>query len=201
MKALVLLAVLGASTVLSAQEPPNPQKLYEAGSYDQALEAIASQGDGVSPASIYLAGQSHLRMNRHDEARAQFAKLSAVLDSPEPWSLIGESAVALVDGQNPVAVEKAMAAVAMAPDHFHAHYQLGLAHSASDQWEPAAAAFAKAAEIDPAFAYAHYYAGLAYSRLRQVDRMATHLEHFLTAAPDAPERAAVTSLMRSVRGR
>ena len=91
--------------------------------------------------------------------------------------------------------------MALAPDQFHPNYQLGLARSAAEQWEPAAAAFEKASSIDPAFAYAHYFAGLAYSRLRQIDRMATHLEYFLKLAPNAPEQPAVMALMRSVRGR
>lgn len=203
---LAMLAVTSAAAGLAGQEPAkpqtvNPQTLFEAGKYDEALNAIISQSGEPAPESVYLAGQSYVRLNRSDEARAQFAKLSAGVDPPTAWSLVGESATALVDANNQVAVEKASRAVEMAPDQFHANYQLGLAQSAVEQWEPAAAAFEKATTINPSFAYAHYYAGLAYSRLRRVDRMATHLEYFLKLAPTAPERPAVVSLMRSVRGR
>jgi len=200
MKAFLILAMLSTTVVLDGQAPPNPQNLYEAGSYEEVVNAIASQGDQVPPASIYLAGQASLRLNRQDEARAQFAKLSSGGD-PTPWSLVGESATALLDGNNGLAIEKATQAVAMTPDQFHPNYQLGLAYSAAQQSEPAAVALAKAAAIDPSFAYAHYYAGLAYSRLKQLDRMGTHLEYFLKLAPNAPERPAVESLMRSLRGR
>ena len=199
MKVFLILAVLSAPAVLSGQAPPNPQNLYEAGSHEAVVNAIASQGDQVSPASIYLAGQSFLRLNRRDEARAQFAKLSSAGDPT--WSLVGESATALLDGNNALAIEKANQAVAMAPDQFHPNYQLGLAYSGADQSEPAAAALTKATTIDPSFAYGHYYAGLAYSKLKQLDRMGTHLEYFLKLAPNAPERPAVESLMRSLRGR
>jgi tetratricopeptide (TPR) repeat protein len=199
MKASLILAMLSAPVVLAGQAPPNPQNLYEAGSHEQVVNAIASQGDQVSPASIYLAGQSFLRLNRRDEARGQFAKLSGGGDPT--WSLVGESATALLDGNNALAIEKARQAVAMAPDQFHANYQLGLAYSIADQSEPAAAALTKATTIDPSFAYAHYYAGLAYSKLKQLDRMGTHLEYFLKLAPKAPERPAVESIMRTLRGR
>jgi tetratricopeptide (TPR) repeat protein len=197
---LALLAVSSAAATLAAQEPVNPQTMFDAGKYEQAIAAINEAG-GATPESIYLAGQSYLRLNRQDEARAQFTKLSAGVDPPTAWSLVGESAAALVEGNHPMAVEKASRAVELEPDQFHPHYQLGLAHAAIEQWEQAAAAFEKAATINPSFAYAHYHAGLAYSRRRQLDRMATHLEYFLKLAPEAPERAAVTSLMRSVRGR
>jgi tetratricopeptide (TPR) repeat protein len=199
MKAFLTLVLLSAPAMLGGQAPPNPQSLYEAGSHEQVVKAIASQGDQIAPASTYLAGQSLLRLNRRDEARAEFAKLATGGDPT--WSLVGESATALLDGNNGLAIEKATQAVAMAPDQFHPNYQLGLAYSASDQSGPAAAALAKAATIDPSFAYAHYYAGLAYSKLKQLDRMGTHLEYFLKLAPKAPERPAVESIMRSLRGR
>lgn len=199
MKALLMLAILSAPAALHGQAPPSPQNLYEAGSYEQAVSAIASQGEQVPPASSYLAGQSFLRLNRQDEARGRFATL--VRGGDPTWTLVGESAMALLDGNRDLAIQKAAQAVALAPDQFHPNYQLGLAYSTADQSEPAAAALAKAAAIDPSFAYAHYYAGLAYSKLKQLDRMGTHLEYFLKLAPKAPERPAVETLMRSLRGR
>jgi tetratricopeptide (TPR) repeat protein len=202
---VAVLAIAGAAG-LRGQEPANPQSanpqtLFDAGKYEEAISAITAKEGEPAPESIYLAGQSYLRLNRRDDARAQFAKLAAGVDPPTAWSLVGESATALADGNHPVAVEKASRAAEMAPDQFHPHYQLGLAHAALEQWEQAAAAFEKATTINPSFAYAHYHAGLMYSRQRQLDKMATHLEYFLKLAPEAPERAAVTSLMRSIRGR
>ena len=198
---VALTAVLSATVVVSAQEPVSPQTHFNAGRYEDAINAIAAQPGEPAPESIFLAGRSHLHLNRSDEARAQFARLSTGVDPATSWSLVGESAIALVDGNPPLAVEKATQAVALAPDSFHPNYQLGLAQSAAEQWEPAAAAFEKASSIDPAFAYAHYYGGLAYSRLSRIDQMATHLEYFLKLAPNAPEQPAVMALLRSVRGR
>jgi tetratricopeptide (TPR) repeat protein len=198
MKVIPFLAVLTVPVVLGGQAP-SPQTLYEAGTYEEVVNTIGSQGDQVAPESTYLVGQSLIRLNRHDEARAQFAKLSSA--EPTPWSLVGESATALVDGNSSLAIEKATQAVTLAPDQFHPNYQLGLAYSAADQSEAAAASLAKAAGINPSFAYAHYYAGLAYSKLKRLDQMGTHLEYFLKLAPKAPERPAVEALMRSLRGR
>lgn len=207
MKPFVILVALGVSMApgmsmaQKVQAPPDPKSLYEAGQYEPAIQAIAAQGDEPSPAATYLAGQSHLRLNQPDAARAQFAKLSAgsSAEKPTAWSLVGTSATALIGGDTQLGIESAKRAVQMAPDEFHPNYQLGLAYSAADQMAPAAEAFEKAAAIDPTFAYTHYYAGLAYSKLRQVSRMATHLEYFLKLAPEAPERPAVVTLMRRVR--
>jgi len=50
-------------------------------------------------------------------------------------------------------------------------------------------------------AYAHYEAGMAYYKAKRVDRMAVYFENFLKLAPNAPEKPAVQSIMRTVRGR
>ena len=60
--------------------------------------------------------------------------------------------------------------------------------------------FGRSVEIKPDFAYGHYYAGLAYQKLRQTAKMSQHLETFLRLAPEAPERAAVAAVLRTLRG-
>jgi tetratricopeptide (TPR) repeat protein len=82
-----------------------------------------------------------------------------------------------------------------------ARYQLGLVESARNNQAQAATAFAKAAELDPQTAYAHYEAGMAFYKSKRVDRMAVYFENFLKLAPNAPERPAVQSIMRTVRGK
>ena len=194
---LTLAGVVSAAQAAQAQEPVTPEAHFAAGRYAEAINA--AQQNETAPEMVFLTGRSYLRINRPHDARVQFAKLSAGV-VPTAWSMVGESANALIDNNTALAIEKASHGVALAPGEFHPHYQLGLAYSAAEQWERAAAALEKAASLNPAHAYAHYFAGLAYSRLRQLDRMATHLEYFLKLAPDAPERTAVMSLMRSVRG-
>src|SRR5690606_14452918 len=102
------------------------------------------------------------------------------------------------------ALSLAQAAVAQSappPASAYALYQLGLVQSQRQDMAGAAESFEKATAIDPAFAYAHYYAGMANSSLNRIDRVAQHFETFLKLAPEAPERAAVESIMRTVRGR
>jgi tetratricopeptide (TPR) repeat protein len=119
----------------------------------------------------------------------------------DAWSLVSRSAIALIDGDLDQSLQAADQAVAAAPDAFFPRYQRGLVAAERQDWPGAADAFERASEIDPVFAYAHYYAGLAYSRINRIDRTATHFEAFLKLAPMAPERPAVESIMRTLRGR
>jgi tetratricopeptide (TPR) repeat protein len=82
-----------------------------------------------------------------------------------------------------------------------AQYQLGLALEARGENPPAADAFAKAADANPQMAYAHYNAGMNYYKAKRIDRMAVYFENFLKLAPNAPEKPAVESIMRTVRGK
>ena len=82
-----------------------------------------------------------------------------------------------------------------------AQYQLGMVLDARGDNPGAAEAFARATEANPQMAYAHYYAGMNFYEAKRVDRMAVYFENFLKLAPNAPERPAVESIMRTIRGR
>jgi tetratricopeptide (TPR) repeat protein len=67
---------------------------------------------------------------------------------------------------------------------------------------PAAAeAFVKATQASPSMAYAHYHAGMNFYEAKRIDQMAVYFENFLKLAPNAPERPAVESIMKTLRGR
>jgi tetratricopeptide (TPR) repeat protein len=196
-----VLVFMLAAALAAAQEPASPQQLFESGQNDQALQRIAQEREQgtLQPADAYLAGQVLVKVNRDDEARAEFERLAT---SGDPiLSLVGQSAVAMVNNENERAVELATQAVAAGPESFQAHYQLGHAKSKFEDWAGCAEEFHQAATLNPTFAYAHYYAGLSYSRIKRADRTSEHFERFLKLAPNAPERAAVESLMRTLRGR
>lgn len=191
----VLVAVLALPWAAHAQG--RAQQLFEAGQDEGALAAAAeTPGD---PASAFLAGQARLRMNQPAEAAQEFQRLAEQGDPA--WQAVGQSAVALAGGDVHGALDAGTRAVGAAPGSFHANYQLGLVKAKMNDWAGAAEAFGRAAEIDPEFAYAQYYAGLANSRIKRADLTAVHLERFLKLAPMAPERPAVESLMRTLRGR
>jgi tetratricopeptide (TPR) repeat protein len=199
MRAIVLsLVVLGGAGLLAQAQ--SPQQLFEAGQNDQAMSSIAQQrkSGGSDPGQAYLAGQILLKANQTDNARREFQTLA---QSEGAWKLIGESALASIDGDTARALEAATQAVKTSPDQFEAQYQLGTVKARLGDWAGSAEALDRATQINPAFAYAHYHAGQAFSRINRMDRAAEHFERFLKLAPGAPERAAVESVMRTLRGR
>jgi tetratricopeptide (TPR) repeat protein len=214
---IVAFALAATVRVAGQAPPPSPQQLFEAGQYDQTIQAITNAPDGGGLAEAFLAGHAFIRLNQNDRAKEVFAKLVA---SEDPiWKQTGESSIAAVDGDfdraivvatqavNTANERAAQAAAAGAPPDpaaqirdFHAFYQLGLAKSRREDWQGAFDAFERAAALNPGFAYAHYYAGMAASRIQRLDRVGISLEQFLQLAPNAPERSAVMSVLQSLRG-
>jgi hypothetical protein len=101
---LVLTAALGVygSSLASADQKPEVQRLFQSGAYEQAV-AAAADGD---PASTYLAAQSLIKLDRTERAVAELTRLRA---SENPaWRLIGESGEAVLanDGNRAVDVAR-----------------------------------------------------------------------------------------------
>jgi tetratricopeptide (TPR) repeat protein len=185
------------SSLALAQDPGEVQRLFEAGRYQQVVDATTPQS---APEVLYTTAQSQQKLGANDQALQTYGRLA---ERPEndPWHFIGLSGRQLVEGNMEAAVGSARQGVAAAGDLPHAHFQLGLALARQQQWAEAAAAFEAASSRQPTNAYAHYYGGMAYYRANRVDRMATHFEQFLKLAPEAPERPEVTSIMRTLQKR
>jgi tetratricopeptide (TPR) repeat protein len=191
---LIVLVVLSLAAVrATAQE--DPRKLFEAGKYQAVIEQTAADS---SPAAQYLKGLTHLKLNQPEAAKEAFQRLEG---ADEAWQSVGQSAIALTDNNRDGALAAARSAVSRNAQLAEGQYQLGLVLDATNDNTAAAAAFAKAAEISPQMAYAHYYAGMNFYKAKRIDRMAVYFENFLKLAPNAPERPAVESIMRTVRGR
>ena len=189
----VAAALVWAGSATAAEQKPDVQRLFQSGSYEQAAEA-ARDGD---PASTFIGAQSLLKLDRNDRAAAEMGRLKA---SGQPgWSLIGESGEALIGNDAARATDLARKAVQADGGNSFAHYQLGLAASKASDWGTAVSGFTKSVELKPDFAYAHYYAALAYQRQRQLVKTAEHFDAFLRLAPDAPERAAVIAILRTIK--
>jgi tetratricopeptide (TPR) repeat protein len=187
--AAVLCAVVPAGT----QE--DPRTLFEAGKYQDVVDRTPAE----SPADAqYVKGLALLKLNRNDEAKQSFRRLESAGGA---WRSVGQSAVALADGNADAALEAANAAVAGGAGLAEAQHQLGLVLEARGDSAGAAGAFAKAADAAPRMAYAHYHAGMNFYKAQRIDQMAVYFENFLKLAPNAPERPAVESIMRTVRGR
>jgi tetratricopeptide (TPR) repeat protein len=189
-------AVIGMLTVagsaVSAQKP-EVQRLFQSGSYEQAVEAARD----ADPASTYLAAQSLMKLDRTDQAAAQINRLKE--SDQSGWRLIGESGEAMLANDAGRAVDLARRATEADGGNPFAQYQLGLAASKASDWGTASTAFMRAIELKPDFAYAHYYAALAHQRQRQLPKTAEHFDAFLRLAPDAPERSAVVAILRTIK--
>ena len=199
MNTLIVRMVVFAAAVTALTRPVAAQdevrKLYEAGKYK---EVVARTSGESAPEARYLKALAHRKLNQNDQAKDAFRQLAEAGDA---WRAVGESGIALVDGNGDEAVNAARTAVERNADLAQAQYQLGQALDAKGENAQAAEAFAKAAEQAPQMAYAHYYAGMSFYKAKRVDKMAVYFENFLKLAPNAPERPAVQSIMKTVRGR
>jgi tetratricopeptide (TPR) repeat protein len=190
---LVIATVLVVAAA-RAHAQDTPRQLFEAGKYQAAIDKT---GSDASPAALYLSGLSHLKLNQADAAKDAFRRIGG----DEAWQAVGRSAVALTDNDRDGALAAARSAVEKNAKLAEAQYQLGLVLDAAGDHPAAAEAFVKATENNPQMAYAHYYAAMNYYEAKRIDRMAVYFEYFLKLAPNAPERPAVESIMRTVRGK
>ena len=191
-----------ALTLAAGQTVADVRQLYDAGKYKEALGAIDEASAETDKASRlqYLAAQSYAKLNDEEGARRSYERLAAAGED-NAWASIGRSAVQLMDKQVDEALASADQAVRLSESLPEAHYQRGIVLMTLKDHGQAMASFDKAAELDKTFAAAHYYAGLASSRAKRIDLMTKHFEMFLKLAPHAPERPAVESILRTVRGR
>jgi tetratricopeptide (TPR) repeat protein len=194
----MFIAVLLTLAAAVAQEA-TPQKLFESGKYQEAIDNVKARGDAPQD-QVYVRALAHRKLDQNDDAKQAFGALAAAGEG-SAWKEIGNSGTALIDGNLDAAEAAAKKAVELDGNSAQARYQLGVVESARDDQAQAAEAFAKAAELDPQMAYAHYEAGMAYYKSKRIERMAVYFENFLKLAPEAPEAPAVQSVMRTVRGR
>lgn len=192
-----LLAALFAAPVAAEQ---SAQQLYERGAYDEAVQRVQTEraAGNDDPVSAYLAGQALLKLERSNEARAEFARLSNGDD--QTWRAIGQSSIALLDGALDEAVNEARKGRSLSGESGFAFYQLGLVLIRRAEFDEASQVLDRAAELMPGFAYAYYNAGVAHQRQKRFPKMAEHFQIFLKLAPDAPERRQVQLALTSLRG-
>lgn len=190
--AMATLALLGSGA--TAQERVTVQQLFERGALDEAVQ----KAEGSNPESTFFAAQALVKMNNTAGASERYVHLRDTGDAS--WQAIGDSGAKLVAGDLEGAMQAAMRAVEANEGNAYAHYQVGAVASRQNNFDRAAEEFRRAVELKPDFAYAHYYAGLANQRIKNTAKMSEHFEAFLRLAPDAPERAAVSAVLRTLRG-
>lgn len=195
--ASALAAIVAAPLVA---EQSQAQKLYERGAFDEAVSRVNEERAAGSddPAAAYLAGQALLKLDRNDDARGEFARLSNGGD--ETWKAVGQSAIAMLDNAIDEAASEGRKARDLNGESGFAFYQLGLVLIKRSEFDEASQMLDRAAELMPDFAYAHYNAGVAHQRAKRYPKMSEHFQRFLQLAPDAPERRQVQLALSSLRG-
>jgi len=186
-------AVTALARPVAAQDEAS--KLFESGKYQEAVERTSSE---TAPEARYLKALAHRKLDQTDQAKDAFRQLA---EAGEAWQAVGESGIALADGNVDGAIAAARTAVERNAELAQAQFQLGQALDAKGENALAAEAFEKAATRAPQMAYAHYQAGMSNYKAKRIDKMAVYFENFLKLAPNAPEAPAVQSIMRTVRGR
>lgn len=189
----VALAVAAASTLAWAQEPSS-QKLFESGNW----AAVTERADSGSPEDRYLGALAHLKA---DNSAAAIGEMSRLRDEgpDDAWKQIGASGAAMLQHNDGEAVEAGRRATELAGENPYAHYQLGLAAAGANDFGLSAQAFERATGLKPDFAYAHYYAGQAFHKQRDMSKAVDHYQHFVQLAPESPDRAAIQSILRTLR--
>ena len=187
-----------ATPLLAAQD--SAQKLYERGAYDEAVQRVNTEraAGNDDPVAAFMAGQALLKLDRGNDARAEFARLTSGND--ETWHAIGQSAIALLDNALDEAASEGRKARDLSGESGFAYYQLGLVLIKRGEFDEASQVLDRAAELMPGFAYAHYHAGVAHQRAKRFTKMAEQFQMFLQLAPDAPERRQVQLALNSLRG-
>jgi tetratricopeptide (TPR) repeat protein len=192
---MAMLALAGLlAPAASAQSLPDVRAMFDAGNYQQAVDAATASQD---PRVIFLVAQSQQKLRHPDQAQRIYQQLAG-RPASDPWQAIGKAGVALMSSNIPAAAQEADQAVAKGGSIAEAHFQRGLALAGQQNFGEAAAAFQKATDLDPNWAAAHYNAGIAFSKARRPDQTATHFQTFLRLAPQAPERGEVQSIMRTL---
>jgi len=196
---MFITVLLFTAAVVAAGQEPTPQQLFESGKHQETIDRIKASADAPQD-QVFLRALAHRKLNQNDDAKEAFGALAGGAEG-SAWREIGNSGKALIEGNMDEAQAAAKKAVEADGGLAQARYQLGLVEAARNDQPQAAEAFAKAAELAPQMAYAHYEAGMASYKNKRIDRMAVYFENFLKLAPNAPERPAVQSIMRTVRGR
>ena len=196
---LALAAAFAVSNLLAtsafAGQRPEVQRLFQSGSYDEAVQAA----ENADPASVYVAAQA---MVKAEQSRPRPRAVLAPARKRQPRVAVDRAVrrSARLRRQRPRGGAGAQAIDADGDNPF-AFYQLGLA--ASQGQATGAPRSSSLRARDRAQARLRLRAllrrAVAISVQRQLPKAAEHFDAFLRLAPEAPERQAVQAIMRTLK--
>ena len=192
--------LLAAAGAWAADALPESVERYRLQKYQEAetmLRADIDANPEDARAHEFL-GRTLAALKRADEAEQHIAKAEE-LGASEAQLKIARAAVAIerrdVDGAVGLLNEAAEAE----PENAEVYHYRGMVKTNQRDFQAAVADLEKAVALDPARAYSHYYLGLAYNGIRRPDKMAEHLNAFVSHAPDAPDADKVRSVLKAFR--
>src|SRR5262245_42850356 len=93
-EAPMLFAVLLTVASVAVPQDATPQKRFEAGKFQEAIDKVKARND-ASESDVYLRALAHRKLNQNDDAKEAFGSLA---DREGVWSEIGKSGRAQVEG-------------------------------------------------------------------------------------------------------
>src|SRR5689334_20048078 len=88
--AAMLIAILSLTlAVTTAAQEPTPQKLFEAGKFQEAVDKVKARADAPQD-QVYLRALAHRRLDQNDDAKQAFGALASAGEG-SAWGQIGKS--------------------------------------------------------------------------------------------------------------
>jgi tetratricopeptide (TPR) repeat protein len=193
-----LMAALTLATVLAADVQRGKQ-LYEEKNYRDAereLQQVASAEPDNAEAQKYL-GLARIQLGKVSEAEAPLKKANEL--AGDAGTKLGLARIAIEQKDLEGAEALINQAAESDADNADIPFNRGLIKASRKQYADSVKDLEAAIQKNPDNAYAHYYAGLSYNALKRPDKMIEHFQKFVKLAPDAPEKARVQSILKSVR--
>jgi tetratricopeptide (TPR) repeat protein len=193
-----LMATLTLATVLAADVQRGKQ-LYEEKNYRDAereLQQVASAEPDNAEAQKYL-GLARIQLGKVSDAEAPLKKANEL--AGDAGTKLGLARIAIEQKDLDGAEALINQAAESDADNADIPFNRGLIKASRKQYAESVKDLESAIQKNPDNAYAHYYAGLSYNALKRPDKMIEHFQKFIKLAPDAPEKARVQSILKSVR--
>ncbi|MEM7479872.1 MAG: tetratricopeptide repeat protein [Acidobacteriota bacterium] len=141
------------------------------------LLSLRPKSEVANAAILHLFASDQEIVARTEAAEDRWAKVT------DAQSLFDEGTRRMTTGDAAGAVDLLRRAAPGLPDLEAAWYNLGMASFRLEQWDEAAGAFGRAAQLNPRRAEAHYFLGLALHRLARCGEAVTSLENAIGLAP------------------
>lgn len=195
----ILAALAFTSVAVFAADLQRGKQLYEEKNYKDAereLQAVTNADPDNAEAQKYL-GLARIQQGKVKEAEAPLKKADEAGSSAD--TKLGLARIAIENKDLDTADALINQAAEMDGGNADIPFNRGLMKASRKEYAESVKDLELAIQKNPENAYAHYYAGLSYNAMKRPDKMIEHFQKFVKLAPDAPEKARVQSILKTVR--